>query len=116
MKDIKNRILRRKKRVSSNIWGTKEKPRIAVYRSNMYLYAQAIDDDARKTLASASTSKKDKSIKVKKSDAAKEAGKVLAKLLIEKNIKAGVFDRNRYAYNGRVKMLAEGLREGGLTI
>ncbi len=116
MKAIKDRVLRRKLRVSANIWGTNERPRIAVFRSNMYLYAQAIDDEARTTLASSSTLKKDKGAKLKKSEAAKEAGKVLGKILLDKNIKSGVFDRNRYAYNGRVKMLAEGLREAGLKI
>lgn len=102
-------------RVRANIWGTGERPRISVYRSNMYVYAQAIDDEARKTLAASSTVTKEEK-KLKKSDAAKEAGKALAKKLIEKNIKAGVFDRNKYAYNGRVKLFAEGLREGGLQI
>lgn len=118
MNITKDRITRRKKRVSSEIWGTSQRPRINIYRSSMYIYAQAIDDEARKTVASSSTlqNKKDGSAKMKKSEAAKEAGKLLAKMLMEKNITAGVFDRSSYAYNGRVKMFAEGLREGGLKI
>lgn len=117
MNITKDRVTRRRKRVSANIWGTKERPRIAVYRSNMYIYAQAIDDEAKKTLAAVSTMQvKKEGAKLKKAESAKEAGKLLAKQLLEKNIPAGVFDRNRYEYNGRVKMLAEGLREGGLKI
>ncbi len=117
MKITNNRVMRRRRRVSSGMKGTQERPRIAVFRSNMYIYAQAIDDVARKTIASSSTIMlKKPEHKLKKSESAKESGKALAKLLLEKNIKAGIFDRNRYAYNGRVKMLAEGLREGGLAI
>lgn len=114
-----NRKIRRKKRVSSNINGTNEKPRISVYRSNRYIYAQAIDDVTRSTIASVTNLllKKDKVyVKAKKTDEAKEVGKTLAKKLIEKKIEKGVFDRGAYAYNGRVKALAEGLREGGLKI
>lgn len=118
MNITKDRITRRKKRVSTEMWGTSQRPRISIYRSSMYIYAQAIDDEARKTVASASTlqGKKDPAKKMKKSESAKEAGKALAKMLIEKNITAGIFDRSSYTYNGRVKMVAEGLREGGLKI
>lgn len=111
--------MRRKKRISGNIRGTKEKPRISVYRSNRYIYAQAIDDTTRTTITGASNVrlKKDEShVKAKKTDEAKKIGLVLAKALKEKKIESGVFDRGRYAYNGRVKALAEGLREGGLKI
>lgn len=114
-----DRISRRKRRISSNISGTKEKPRISVYRSNKYIYAQAIDDEARTTICSASSSllKKDKGyMKAKKSKEAKQVGLLLAKALKEKKIETGVYDRGAYAYNGRVKLLAEGLREGGLQI
>ena len=118
MNITKDRVMRRRKRVSANMWGTNERPRIAVYRSSKYTYAQAIDDASRKTVAAASsmTGKKQAEKKLKKSESAREIGKTLAKLLLEKNIKAGIFDRNRYQYNGRVKMIAEGLREGGLKI
>lgn len=114
-----NRKLRRKKRISANIHGTKDKPRISVYRSNKYTYAQAIDDVMRTTVCSASSSllKKSKEyVKLKKTDEAKQVGLLLAKALKEKKIVTGVFDRGANAYNGRVKALAEGLREGGLKI
>jgi large subunit ribosomal protein L18 len=114
-----DRKLRRKKRVSSNIKGTKGKPRISVFRSNRYIYAQAIDDVERKTLCFSSNFDLKKKIDFKKGqkrDDSKKIGIELAKKLIENKIKVGVFDRGSYAYNGRVKALAEGLREGGLKI
>lgn len=114
-----NRKIRRKKRISSNITGTKEKPRISVYRSNRYIYAQAIDDMSRSTIVSVTNLllKKDKAyVKAKKTDEAKQVGLALAKMLKEKKIEKGVFDRGIYAYNGRIKALAEGLRNGGLKI
>lgn len=114
-----DRKLRRKRRVSANIKGTKERPRISVFRSNQYIYAQAIDDVERKTLFISSNFDLKKGTaykKGKKSEDSKKIGIELAKKLIENKIKAGVFDRGSYAYNGRVKALAEGLREGGLKI
>lgn len=114
-----DRKMRRKKRVSANISGTAERPRIAIHRSNKYIYAQAIDDVSEKTLAAFSSLQLRKGAaksKVSKSDEAKAIGVELAKALLEKKVKTGVFDRGRFTYNGRVKALAEGLREGGLTI
>ena len=114
----KTRLMRRKMRVSSNMFGTAERPRISVHRSNKYIYAQAIDDESRKTLAAYSSLQIDKKDTkgIKKSDEAKTVGVNLAKALADKNIKTAIFDRGRFAYNGRVKALAEGLREGGMTI
>lgn len=114
-----DRKLRRKRRISSNISGTKEKPRISVFRSNRYIYVQAIDDAERKTLFTFSyfDLKKETDFKKgKKRDDSKMIGIKLAKKLIENKIKTGIFDRGGYAYNGRVKAVAEGLREGGLKI
>jgi large subunit ribosomal protein L18 len=114
-----DRKLRRKRRISSNIHGTNDKPRISVFRSSRYIYAQAIDDVSRKTILSFSNAdlKKDTGFKKgKKSEDSKKIGVGLAKKLIEKKILTGVFDRGSYAYNGRVKAIAEGLREGGLKI
>ncbi len=115
-----DRKLRRKRRISSNIRGTKERPRISVFRSNHYIYAQAIDDETRKTLCIFSNFDLKKFEtdfkKGKKRDDSKKIGILLAKKLMENKIKAGIFDRGSYAYNGRVKALAEGLREGGLKI
>ena len=114
-----DRKSRRKRRVSSNIHGTSVKPRISVFRSSKFIYAQAIDDMARKTIVSFSNSDLKKTAdfkKGKKGDDSKKIGIGLAKKLIEKKILTGVFDRGAYTYNGRVKALAEGLREGGLKI
>lgn len=111
--------LRRARRVRGQIFGTKEIPRISVYRSNKYIYVQAIDDEKRQTITACSSSvvRKGKSEpKVKKSDEAMAVGKKMAEQLAKKGIKKGVFDRGSYAYLGRVKALAQGLREGGLTL
>lgn len=112
-----SRKLRRKLRISKNLFGTAKRPRVTVFRSNKYIYAQAIDDEGRKTLASFSSLKfKVSKEKSKKTEVAQKVGKELAKLLIDKKIKEAIFDRGSYAYNGRVKALAEGIREGGVTI
>lgn len=115
-----DRTIRRKRRISTNISGTSESPRISVFRSNKYIYAQAIDDAGRKTLASSSSllllKKPASNNKMTKTEIAQQVGIELAKKLIELNITKGVFDRSSYSYLGRVKSLAEGLREGGLKI
>lgn len=87
-------------------------PRIVVFRSNKYIYAQAIDDVKRVTLASSSS----KGIAGKKGDQAKAAGVKLAEILKGKKIEKGVYDRSSYTYLGRVKALCDGLREGGIKI
>lgn len=92
--------------------GALERPRLAVFKANRHIYAQLIDDNAGKTLAAAS-SLEIKS-KAKKTDIAKEVGKLVATKAIAKKIKAVKFDRGGFAYHGRVKALAEGAREGGL--
>jgi len=109
-----DRKLRRKMRVSKNIHGTASVPRISVFRSSKYIYAQVIDDDKRVTICSFSS--KNIKEKAKKSEIAKQVGMGLAALLKEQKIERGVFDRGIYTYLGRVKQLAEGLREGGLKI
>jgi large subunit ribosomal protein L18 len=105
---------KRKKR----IFGTREKPRLVVYRSLKYIYGQIVDDVQSKVLVSTSNLSKDIPEKVKKAktkiEASREIGKVLASLAKKKNIERVVFDRNKYIYHGRVKALAEGAREGGL--
>ncbi len=113
------RKLRRKRRISANIFGTEKRPRVVVFRSNRYIYAQAIDDESKKTLASFSSlvlSKEKGYKKSKKSEEAKNVGQKLAEILAKKNIKEVVFDRSLYSYGGRVKALAEGLREGGIKV
>ncbi len=117
MKNINlSRVDRRKKRVSANIIGTSERPRVSVYRSNKYIYAQAIDDVAGTTVAASNSVSVSTKEKQTKTDTAKAVGMKLAEILLEKKITAVVFDRNRFAYNGRVKALAEGLREGNIQV
>ena len=108
------RAKRRKLRVRAKIFGTKARPRVSVYRSNKFIYAQVIDDEAGKTIVTCSsfTAK----IKGTKMSQAKEVGKGLAELLKKSKIKAVVFDRSSYAYKGRVKALAEGLRENQIVV
>lgn len=113
-----DRILKRKRRISFSVRGNESKPRISVYRSNKYIYAQAIDDVTRVTLASSSSLivRKVGGKAVKKTEEAKEVGIAIGKQLLEKKVKVAVFDRGQYAYNGRVKTLAEGVREAGIKI
>ncbi|MCL4363653.1 50S ribosomal protein L18 [Patescibacteria group bacterium] len=108
-----NKKIAKKRRISSHIRGISTKPRISVFRSNRFIYAQAVDDEKKITLVSSSSVKMSKSKKV---DQAKQVGLALAKLLKEKKIDTVVFDRNVYVYKGRVKALAEGLREGGIKV
>lgn len=103
---------RRHKRIRSQIAGTAKLPRLSVFRSNKYIYAQLVDDENGKTLASAS------SIKLKSGGLlgkAKLTGETLAKVAQTKGIKKVVFDRGGYVYTGKIKALAEGAREGGLV-
>ncbi len=103
---------RRHKKIRSTISGTEKKPRLAVFRSNYAIYAQLVDDRKGKVLMSAS------SLKMKRGkcvESAKQVGLELAKLAKGKKISACVFDRGGYLYHGRVKALADGAREGGLT-
>lgn len=108
----KSSRLQRKKRVRAKIFGTAERPRLAVFKSLRGIYAQVIDDAKGKTLASASFSEIKK---IKNTmDGAKEVGKLIAKKCIEIKITSVVYDRAGYKYHGKVRFLAEGAREGGL--
>jgi len=109
-----NRNLRRKLRVSRNIFGLVSKPRISVFRSNKFIYAQAIDDKNRKTIMTFSSDKLEKT--GRKTDSSFLVGQNLAKLLIEKGITEGIFDRGKYSYKGRVKSVAEGMRKENFKI
>lgn len=111
-----NQKQRRKIRVRSKIEGTKEKPRLSVFRSSRYLYGQIIDDDKAMTIVGVSEKELDleKEKKVSKIELAKQLGMIIAKKAKEKKIKSIHFDRGRYRYHGRVKAFAEGAREGGL--
>lgn len=110
-----NRRLKIKYRVRKKVYGSDEKPRLSVFRSNKQIYAQLINDDKGATVVSASSREKvfaEK--KITKSEMAKEVGKLLAEKAKEAGVEKVVFDRNGYLYHGRVKSLAEGAREGGL--
>lgn len=100
----------RHRRVRSKIHGTSERPRVAIFRSARHIYAQAIDDDARTTLTSASDMGLKSADKKTKSEIAYMVGEQLGKNLSEKNVKTIVFDRGGFRYHGRVKSLAEGIR------
>jgi large subunit ribosomal protein L18 len=114
-----NRKLRRKIRISANIFGTADNPRVSVFRSNKYIYAQVIDDAKRVTLAfyCSRLLLKDKNYKKEnKTNEAKKTGQELAKILKAKGINKVIFDRSLYAYQGRVKALADGLKEEGVLV
>lgn len=106
------------RRMRNRFSGTPERPRLAVFRSNNYMYAQIIDDTVGKTLAAASTLEKDVKAELEKTnnvDAAAYLGTVIAKRALEKGITEVVFDRGGYIYQGKVAALAEAAREAGLT-
>ena len=100
-------------RVRAKIAGTVSSPRIAVFRSNRSFSAQLIDDDMGHTLVAVRMSELPKE-KANKTDRAAALGALLAKKAVEKGIAQAVFDRRHYAYHGRVKAFAEGVRKGGL--
>lgn len=112
---IRQRRQRRTLRVRSHIKSTAARPRVSVFRSLNHIYAQIIDDGAGVTLASSSSTQL-QDVKGDKKTVAHAVGKELATRAQEKGITAAVFDRGVRLYHGRVKALAEGLREGGLTI
>jgi len=120
----------RHRKIRSRVVGTSKRPRLCVFRSNRYIYAQLIDDEKGHTILSWSdlnfgklkskNLKEDKETKDKekklsgKIAVAYKVGKMIAKKALEKGIKKVVFDRGGYKYHGRVKALAEGARDGGL--
>lgn len=105
--------LKRQKKVRGKIKGVSDSPRLSVFRSNRYIFAQAIDDSKGETIAS--MSERDLKDKPKvKAERAKEVGMLLAQKLKKLKIEKIVFDRGAFRYHGRVKSLAEGLREGGI--
>ena len=118
----KSRNLARKRRhlaVRKKISGTAEIPRVSVFRSARHIYAQLIDDTAEVTLLQASTmfpetKKRLSAENMKKSEAAKEVGKHLGEMAVQKGITRVRFDRGGYAYHGRIRSLADGIREAGV--
>jgi len=119
MRKLIGRKAKAKRRVSPNVFGTGNRPRINVFRSNLYLFAQAINDDKKQTLVAYSTRhiQKDKNYqKVTKVKQAFILGERLAEKLFALKIDQAVFDRSYYIYKGRVKAVAEGLRAGKIKI
>lgn len=115
----KQHRISRHRRVRAKIQGIAKRPRVAVFKSNRYIYAQVIDDEAGKTLASVSDygGKKSKSkAKPTKSEESSKAGEALAVKMKAKGITEAVFDRGGFKFHGRIKALAEGLRRGGIKI
>jgi large subunit ribosomal protein L18 len=117
-KPVRNEArLKRHMRARVRIYGTAERPRLNVYRSEKHIYAQIVNDDNGTTLAAASTIDKELKEAVtvgSNKEAAKAVGNLIAKRAVEAGIKKVVFDRGGYIYHGRVKELAEAAREGGL--
>jgi len=105
---------RRHKRVRGKVYGTAERPRLVVFRSNAGIEAQLVDDIEGKTLAGATWLHLKKSFKGNKTQQAAEVGKLLAERAKQANVESVVFDRGGYLFHGRVKALAEAAREGGL--
>jgi large subunit ribosomal protein L18 len=106
--------LRRRRRVRAKVRGTADRPRLAVFRSNRGIQAQLIDDDRGHTVAAVTWTEDDlKSLKPM--EQAAKAGQLLAERAKKADVETCVFDRGGYRYHGRVKALADGAREGGLT-
>jgi large subunit ribosomal protein L18 len=108
------RRFRRRRRVRSKISGSAERPRLSVFRSNRGVFAQLIDDDAARTVVAVSWTEPELR-KLGSMEQAKKAGEILANRAKEAGVEACVFDRGGYQYHGRVRALAEGAREGGLS-
>lgn len=110
------RRLKIKMRLRKRIFGTAERPRLSVFRSNKQISVQVIDDVNGVTLASASSKVKEiaEQAKITKTEQARLVGKLAAKNAMDKGVTTVVFDRNGYLYHGRVQALAEAAREGGL--
>lgn len=105
---------RRHKRVRAKAFGVKDKPRLCVFRSNRHTYAQLINDENGKIMAVTSDLKVKNKKGTKKTDVAKEIGKLIAEKAKSLKVEEVVFDRGGYKYHGRIKSLADGAREGGL--
>ena len=106
--------LKRRRRVRSKVQGSAARPRISVFRSNRGIFAQLIDDDAGVTLASVQWTE-DSLKSLKPMEQAKRAGELVAERAKAAGVESVIFDRGGYRYHGRVKALADGAREGGLS-
>lgn len=106
--------LKNKARIRKKVDGSSERPRLCVFKSARHIYAQLVDDTNGKTLVAVSTLT-DEIKGIKKTEAAKQIGGILAKKALEKKIKSVVFDRSGYVFHGRIKAVADGAREAGLS-
>jgi large subunit ribosomal protein L18 len=109
--------IRRKRRIRKSLSGTAETPRLSVFKSDRHILGQVIDDVARKTIVSASSHEKalKKTKGIAKVEGAKKVGALIAERALSKGIKKVVFDRNGFAYHGRIKAFADAAREKGLA-
>jgi large subunit ribosomal protein L18 len=112
-KKVKKLYLQKKKRSLKGIVGIQTRPRLAVFRSHLHIYAQLIDDSIGHTLACSSTLEH-KKVNSQTKEASFEIGEDLAKKALEKNIREVIFDKGKRKYHGRVQFLADGARKGGL--
>ncbi len=110
-KKVERRI-KIKYRIRKKVFGTSERPRMSVFRSNKQIYVQIINDQEGKTLVSASSLGMETMPKIQQ---AEKVGELVAKKAIEAGVSSVVFDRNGYLYHGRVKQLADAARKGGLN-
>ncbi|MSU44941.1 50S ribosomal protein L18 [Candidatus Nomurabacteria bacterium] len=111
MQNKTDKRIRLKKKIRVRIKGTSERPRLSVFRSNKFIYAQVIDDITGRTLAQASDLKITKGTKT---DRAKELGKTIGQICLKEKISQVVFDRNGFKYTGRIKLVADEARASGL--
>lgn len=112
MKKNNDKRTRLKAKIRAKISGNKERPRLSVFRSNKFIYAQVIDDTTGKTLAQANDVKITKGTKTER---AKLVGKAIAEVCLKNKISKVVFDRNGFKYTGRIKLVADEARAGGLN-
>lgn len=113
-KTKKENRMKRHRSVRAKIRGTQDRPRLSVYRSNKYIVLQLVNDESGRTIMSTSD-RSLKKTKTTKSETAFLLGKKIAEQAFSKNITRIVFDRGGYRYHGRVKKVADGAREGGLS-
>lgn len=112
--DKNRKYARRKVHIRKSIFGTAERPRMTVFRSNLHMYVQVIDDTTGTTLVSAGTVEKELAEIKNNVEGAAKLGETLGKRCLEKGVTTVVFDRNGYLYHGVVKAIADGARKAGV--
>lgn len=112
--DKKRKHERRKLHIRKHLSGTAARPRMTVFRSNLHMYVQVIDDEAGKTLVSASTLEGELKGVRNNVENAEKLGEIVGKRMLDKQINTVVFDRNGYMYHGIVKSIADGARKAGV--